>query len=138
MRAAGGDDVWITLGEALKQMAPKAEAAAPKPAPEAPRAEANDASETEQPDTGDHPSQSGWDRSSDKAAAALFGAGHSSALWLYKDLEGVVQGPFSGSDMLSWFSEGYLHDRDLPVADAEAREFKPLNAWLSSTERNDH
>jgi hypothetical protein len=137
MRAAGGDDVWITLGEALKQMAPKAEAAAPKPAPEASCAAGIDASKTEQPDAGDHPSQSGWDRASDKAAAALFGAAGNNS-WLYKDLEGVVQGPFSGSDMLSWFSEGYLHDRDLPVADAEAREFKPLNAWLSSTERNDH
>ena len=111
----------MTLGAALKEMAPKPQAATthdtstPDPAPE-------DAA----PST-----DCGWDDNAIRAARGLFD--ETDTMWAYKDTEGNEQGPFSGSDMLGWFLDGYMHDHQLPVAQATsdgARAFKALDLWL--------
>ena len=54
-------------------------------------------------------------------------------LWVYRDPEGAVQGPFLGSAMWTWFTQGFMHDQQLPVARAGGEEaFRPLREWLEA------
>jgi hypothetical protein len=60
--------------------------------------------------------------------------------WLYIDPSGARQGPFKGSSVYSWFLAGYLHERQLLVADATGRtpatsEFRPLEQVLGGAPR---
>ena len=122
--ASAGPAEWITLGAALKEMAPKPQAATTQPAHDT--STPDPALEDAAPST-----DCGWDDNAIRAARALFGK--ADTMWVYKDTEGNEQGPFSGSDMLGWLLDGYMHDHQLPVAQATSdgtRAFKALEQWL--------
>ncbi|XP_003745448.1 GRB10-interacting GYF protein 2 [Galendromus occidentalis] len=48
-------------------------------------------------------------------------------LWYYKDPQGIIQGPFSSTDMLEWSTQGYFHD-SLECRRACDSVFNPLGA----------
>lgn len=51
--------------------------------------------------------------------------------WLYRDPQGVMQGPFSKSDIVEWFESGYFPNTLLVRnADAPDSALKPLEQWL--------
>lgn len=47
------------------------------------------------------------------------------SMWLYRDMQGNVQGPFSSLMMQDWYSQQYFAD-DLLIKRQEDAEFKPL------------
>ena len=51
--------------------------------------------------------------------------------WLYRDPQGVMQGPFSKSDIVEWFESGYFPNT-LLVRNAQDPDsaLKPLEQWL--------
>jgi len=112
----------MTLGNALKEMAPKPLAATIQPTVTPPPEPA--------PEDAALSTDCGWDGDGISAARAQFNKAET--LWVYKDAEGQEQGPFSGPDMLGWLLDGYMHDHQLPVAKATegARAFKALEQWL--------
>jgi len=55
---------------------------------------------------------------------------------VYRDPEGERQGPYAGAVMLEWFSQGFMHDRQLPCAawrEGEEPAFESLADWLRQT-----
>ena len=63
--------------------------------------------------------------------------------YLYLDDEGAVQGPFSGSDLLGWFDEGYFQpttrilqaSADTDAAKVDKSAFKPFAAFFPHTQK---
>jgi len=51
------------------------------------------------------------------------------SVWLYKDLQGIVQGPFTRQEMAAWQEAGYLSS-DLPVKTISENTFQPLTFHL--------
>lgn len=45
--------------------------------------------------------------------------------WYYRDPQGNIQGPFTGSQLIQWEKEGY-YDSELPVSKSTDGDFKPL------------
>lgn len=54
-----------------------------------------------------------------------------SSMWLYRDMAGNVQGPFSSLMMQDWYSQQYFAD-DLLIKRQEDAEFKPLAQVVSA------
>ncbi|GAC93142.1 hypothetical protein PHSY_000705 [Pseudozyma hubeiensis SY62] len=54
-----------------------------------------------------------------------------SSMWLYRDMAGNVQGPFSSLMMQDWYSQQYFAD-DLLIKRQEDGEFKPLAQVVSA------
>jgi hypothetical protein len=54
--------------------------------------------------------------------------------WWYKDLEGIIQGPFASSQMQDWYNQGYLPS-DLPVRSNELDPFVTLRELFSRGEK---
>lgn len=54
----------------------------------------------------------------------------SSAQWLYRDPQGDIQGPFTATDMQSWYEGQYFTD-DLMIKRTEDQELRPLAQVLA-------
>lgn len=51
-------------------------------------------------------------------------------MWMYLDLQGVLQGPFSGEAMQVWYEQHYLHS-ELLVRREEETHLRPLHVLLA-------
>jgi len=61
---------------------------------------------------------------------------HDAKLWYYRDLQGNVQGPFSGQLMDDWYSRGYL-PLDLDITIARSTGCRKLKELVEITKKNE-